>query len=41
MPYDRYLHENFTVTNNPIRNNVGMGISSILRSAIYTKGRQL
>jgi len=38
--YDRNLHENFNVTNNPIRNNVGMGISSILYSAIYAKGRQ-
>jgi len=38
--YDRLLHENFSVTLNPIKNNVGMGVSSILHSAMYARGRQ-
>jgi len=38
--YDRLLHENFRVTLNPIKNNVGMGVSSILHSAMYARGRQ-
>ncbi len=38
--YDGYLHENFTVTLNPIRNNVGMSISSIIHSAEYARKRQ-
>ena len=38
--YDRLLHKNYDVTNNPIENNVGMGISSIIYSAVYAKRRQ-
>ena len=38
--YDGYLHENFEVTTNPIRNNVGMSLSSIIYSAEYSKNRQ-
>jgi hypothetical protein len=38
--YDRYLHENFKVTLNPIKNNVGMSISSLIHSAVYARGRQ-
>lgn len=40
IEYDRKLHENFEVTLNPIRNNVGMSIESIIHSAIYAKNRQ-
>jgi len=38
--YDRYLHENFKVTANPIRDNVGMSLRSLVHSAIYARERQ-
>ena len=38
--YDEYLNDNFDVTLNPIKNNVGMSISSIIHSMIYAKSRQ-
>ncbi len=40
LSYDQRLHEDFKVTINPIRNNVGVCISSLLYSALYAKGRQ-
>jgi hypothetical protein len=33
--YDQYLHDNFNVTQNLIKNNVAVSISSIIHSAIY------
>jgi len=38
--YDKILHENFNVTLNPIKDNVGMSISALIRSAEYAKRRQ-
>ena len=40
MEYDKILRENFKVTLNPIRDNVGTSISSIIHSAIYARNRQ-
>ena len=39
MAYDARLNEDFDVTLNPIRHNVGMMISSIIHSAVYAKNR--
>ncbi len=39
LTYDKILHENYKVMLNPIRNNVGMSISAIMHSAMYSKGR--
>ena len=38
--YNRTLHENYKVTLNPIKNNVGTCISALLHSATYAKSRQ-
>jgi len=35
--YDRNLHENYEVTLNPLKNNVGTCISALLQSANYAK----
>ena len=40
MAYDKRLNRDFDVKINPIKNNVGMMISSIIHSAIYAKNRQ-
>lgn len=39
LEYDKRLNRDFKVTTNPIRNNVGMMISSIINSAVYAKSR--
>jgi hypothetical protein len=39
VSYDRNLHENYKVTLNPIKNNVGMSITALLHSALYARGR--
>jgi hypothetical protein len=38
--YDRHLHTVYKVTQHPIRNLVGMGVSSLLHAAEYAKKRQ-
>jgi hypothetical protein len=40
IEFDKYLQKNFKVVLNPIKNNVGMSISSIIHSAEYSKKRQ-
>jgi hypothetical protein len=40
LEYDRHLHKTYKVTSHPIKNLVGMGINSILHSALYAKNRQ-
>lgn len=40
MRFDRRLNTDFDVVTNPIRNNIGMMISSIIHSAVYSKNRQ-
>jgi hypothetical protein len=39
--YDKHLHTTYKVTQHPIRNLVGMGISSLLYAADYSKKRTL
>jgi hypothetical protein len=40
LEYDRQLRQTYQVTSHPIKNLVGMGINSILHSALYAKNRQ-
>lgn len=40
LAFDERLHRDYEVVLNPIRNNVGMSISSMIHAALYAKGRQ-
>jgi hypothetical protein len=37
IEWDKFLHENYTIENTPIRNLVGMSIGALLHAAEYTK----
>ena len=38
VEYDKFLHEEYTIVNTPIRNLVGMSIGAVLHASQYTKG---